>query len=315
MSEMLDWDKLKLFYQVATAGSITTAAERLNISQPALSRSILNLEARLKTQLFNRHKHGITLTRQGEILFKSAHKMYQESRYAEQALQEDYNAVEGELTILTTPAIASTWLMKYIPSFLEQYPDIRLKVIGEIQDIDVDQGDVLIRTFLAHQPTLIQHYATTFSMRLYASQEYLDKFGTPQTAEDLDNHRLISFNSGDMRHLDNMNWILKVGHKGGSIREPFLEFNSAACILKAAQLGLGIVELGKGYPAIEGVSLVEVLPDLKGPVVDIYYIYPEHKKSVRKVQAFLEHIIGKSQPAEYSNPDQGLETLDTPSLG
>lgn len=312
---MLDWEKLRLFYQVATAGSITTAAERMNISQPALSRSILNLEARLKTQLFNRHKHGITLTRQGEILFRSAHKMFLESRHAEQALHEDYNEVEGDLTIVTTPAIAATWLMKFIPSFLEKYPDIRLKVIGQLHDEDNILHDVLIKPYLPMQPTLIQHFVTSFSMRLFASPDYIEKFGMPKDAEDLDNHRLISFNSGTHNPMDNINWILKVGYKGGSLREPFLEFNSAPCILRAAQLGLGIVELGKGYPAIEGVELVEILPELKGPVVDIFYIYPEHKKKVRKIAAFLEHITGESQPREYDDSQENNNVMKLTHIG
>ncbi len=312
---MLDWEKLRLFYQVATAKSITTAAERMNISQPALSRSIKNLEDRLNTQLFNRHKHGITLTRQGDILFRSAHKMFLESRHAEQALREDHNEMEGELTIVTTPAIAATWLMKFIPTFLEKYPEMRLKVIGQLHEDDNLVADVLIKPYLAAQPTLIQHYVTSFGMRLHASQDYLDKFGMPKDAEDLDNHRLISFNSGSRNPLDDMNWILKVGHKGGSLREPFLEFNSAPCILKAAQLGLGIVELGKGYPAVEGVELVEVLPELKGPVVDIYYIYSEHKKNVRKIAAFLDHITGESQPIEYSDARENSNVMKLTRIG
>jgi DNA-binding transcriptional LysR family regulator len=294
----LDWDKLKLFYQVATAGSITTAAERLNISQPALSRSILTLEARLKTKLFNRHKRGITLTRQGEILFRGAHKMYVESRHLEHALQESTNEVEGEFTIVTTPALAATWVMKYLPSFLEKYPDVRIKVVGQMTEGNTNDGDVLIMTYIPHQPTLIQKYITTFQMRLHASQSYIDKFGMPKDAEDLDNHRLIAFDSGNLGPLENINWILKVGHKGGSLREPYMVFNSAPCILRAAKLGLGIVELGKGYPAAEGIELVEILPDLKGPVVDIFYIYPEHKKNVKKIAAFFDFITQESASKE-----------------
>jgi DNA-binding transcriptional LysR family regulator len=312
---MLDWDKLKLFYQVATAGSITTAAERLNISQPALSRSILNLEARLKTKLFERHKRGISLTRHGEILYRGAHKMFLESRQMEQALQEGGNEVQGNLNVITTPAIASTWLMKHIPGFLAKYPDVRIKVFGQLENSDITDGDVVIMTYLPLQPNLIQKYITTFYMRLYASQAYLDKFGTPTCVEDLDNHRLISFNSGNLNPLANMNWILNVGHKGGGMREPYLEFNSAACILKAAKLGLGIVELAKGYSALEGVPLVEVLPDQKGPAVDLFYIYPEHKKKVRKITAFLEHLTGKSEPTETTLDQEAAREIKLTSLG
>lgn len=312
---MLDWDKLKLFYQVATAGSITTAAERLNISQPALSRSILTLEGRLKTKLFERHKRGITLTRHGEILFRGAHKMFLESRHMEQALHDGGNEVTGDFTVVTTPALAASWLMRFLPGFIQKYPDIRVKVIGQMDESDANSGDVLIMTYMPLQPTLIQKFMTTFQMKLFASQDYIDQYGMPESAEDLDNHRLISFNSGQVNTLGNTNWILKVGHKSGDIREPFMEFNSAPCILRAAKLGLGIVELGKGYPEVEGVELVEVLPDLKGPVVDIFYIYPEHKKNVRKITAFFDHISSEMEPKEIEGPQEKPSGLKLSSLG
>jgi DNA-binding transcriptional LysR family regulator len=312
---MLDWDKIKLFYQVATAGSITTAAERLNISQPALSRSILTLEARLKTKLFNRHKRGITLTRHGEILFRGAHKMFLESRHMEQAMHEGNNEVEGELTIITTPAIAATWLMKYLPGFVKKYPALRLKVIGQEFDGDTNYGDVYIMTHLPHEPTLVQEYLTTFSMRLFASQNYIDEFGIPKDAEELDNHRLISFNTGTLNSLDHANWILKVGHNGGTMREPYMEFNSAASILRAGELGLGIVELGKGYPELEGIELIEVLPALKGPIVDIFYIYQEHKKNVKKVTALLQYITELNKAPSSNSQRDKLDTVTLTKIG
>jgi len=312
---MLDWDKIKLFYQVATAGSITTAAERLNISQPALSRSILTLEGRLKTKLFNRHKRGITLTQQGEILYRGAHKMFLESRHMEHALNEGNNEVEGDLTIVTTPAIAATWLMKYLPGFLKKYPDIRIKIIGQMHDAGSNNCDAMIMHHLPSDPTLVQTYLTTFQMKLYASQSYIDKFGMPKSAEDLDNHRLISFSSGGLNPLESFNWILKVGHKGGSVREAYLEFNSAPCILRAAELGLGIAELGKGYPAIEGVDLIEVLPELKGPVIEIFYIYPDYKKNVRKIKAFLEYIAGKDDFLRPVRPMDAVQDQRMTRLG
>lgn len=312
---MLDWDKLKLFYQVANAGSITTAAEKLNVSQPALSRSIQTLEARLKTKLFERHKRGITLTKQGDILFRGAHKMYLESRHIEHSLHESSNDVEGDLTIVTTPAIASTWLMKALPSFIDKYPDVRLKIVGQPDPDPKTPGDAFITTYIPLQPTLVQIYLTTFHMRLFASKEYIEKYGMPQTEEDLDNHRLISFNAGSNSPLGNINWILKVGHKGGGLREPFMEFNSASCILRAAKQGLGIVELGKGYPAIEGIELVPVLPHLKGPVVDIFYIYEDYKKNVKKVTAFQEHLTGDSVPKEMPGPQEKSSGIKLSALG
>ena len=71
----MDWDKLKIFHAVAEAGSFTNAKVTLNLSQSAISRQIQSLEEELKTQLFERHARGLTLTDNGEYLFKTAHEV------------------------------------------------------------------------------------------------------------------------------------------------------------------------------------------------------------------------------------------------
>ena len=71
----MDWDKLKIFHAVAEAGSFTNATVNLNLSQSAISRQIQSLEQDLKVQLFERHARGLTLTENGEYVFKTAHEV------------------------------------------------------------------------------------------------------------------------------------------------------------------------------------------------------------------------------------------------
>ena len=71
----MDWDKLKIFHAVAEAGSFTNATTVLNISQSAISRQIQSLEQDLKVQLFERHARGLTLTENGEYVYKTAHEV------------------------------------------------------------------------------------------------------------------------------------------------------------------------------------------------------------------------------------------------
>ena len=73
----LDWEKLRLFHCVAEAGSFTEAARRLHMSQPALSRQILALEASLGAKLFHRHARGLAMTHEGEQLYRATHEMHE----------------------------------------------------------------------------------------------------------------------------------------------------------------------------------------------------------------------------------------------
>ena len=71
----LDWDKLRIFHAAAEAGSFTHAADKLHLSQSAISRQVSSLEQDVGVALFNRHARGLILTEQGEVLFRTAHEV------------------------------------------------------------------------------------------------------------------------------------------------------------------------------------------------------------------------------------------------
>ena len=97
----MDWDKLKIFHAVAEAGSFTNATINLNLSQSAISRQIQTLENDLKVQLFERHARGLTLTENGEYLFKTAHDVISKLKEVESTLGDQKNKPTGKLTITT----------------------------------------------------------------------------------------------------------------------------------------------------------------------------------------------------------------------
>ena len=87
----MDWDKLKIFHTVAEASSFTKAATVLNLSQSAISRQIQSLEQELKTQLFERHARGLSLTENGEYLFKTASEVISKLKDVESTLTDTKN--------------------------------------------------------------------------------------------------------------------------------------------------------------------------------------------------------------------------------
>ena len=95
----MDWDKLKIFYAVAESGNFTKATYALNLSQSAISRQIQSLEQELKTQLFERHARGLSLTENGEYLFKTAREVISKLKDVESTLM-DRKEFEGEPKIL-----------------------------------------------------------------------------------------------------------------------------------------------------------------------------------------------------------------------
>jgi DNA-binding transcriptional LysR family regulator len=289
----MDWNKLRVFYHVARSGSFTLAAEKLNISQPALSRSIISLEDRLKTKLFQRHARGLILTKQGEILFMHAKKMLEEADKARTEIQEEETEPQGNLKIIATGGMVNHFIIKYIPEFVRRYPKIHLNIVASdnIPEFDVRGVDVAIRPQIHGQEGLIQRHLFTNHIRLYASPEYLNTYGIPKTPQDLDHHQLISFGSHDeARYFLPLNWHLTVDAPSDHVREPYIEVNTPHARLQLAESGLGIAALSKEHPGLDQANLVEVLPDLVGPVVETYYIYSTQLKDSKRVKVFGDYL-------------------------
>ena len=134
----------------------------------------------------------------------------------------------------------------------------------------------------------------TFKYQLYASPGYLEQFGVPQSVEDLAHHRLLSFcedkekKHGAISHT--VNWLLQVGNPLGKTHNSFFQTNTVQALLKAAQLNMGIATFAEESPCFAHSGLVKVLPDLKGPELDIYYVYPKELAHSKFITCFGDHL-------------------------
>jgi DNA-binding transcriptional LysR family regulator len=290
---IMDWDKLRVFHAVAEAGSFTHAGETLNLSQSAVSRQISALEEALAVPLFHRHARGLILTEQGETLNRTVREVFAKLAMTEALLGESKERPSGRLKVTTTSAFGSTWLASRIKEFLDLYPDISISAVLDDSELDLAmrEADVAIRLHPPRQPDLVQRHLLTIGYRVMASADYLKRAGVPQRAEDLDTHKIIVF--GDHRPpVDNINWLLDAGRKPGTTRRPVLEMNSVYGILQAVESGLGIAAL-PDYMREETAKLVEVLPDLKGPKIEAYFVYPEELRNSKRVAVFRDFLLAK----------------------
>ena len=189
----MDWDKLKVFHAAAEAGSFTHAGERLGLSQSAVSRQVSALEGELGVSLFHRHARGLILTEQGELLYRTAHEVFMKLEAARTKLTDSRERPNGELKVSTTPGIGIHWLLPRLGEFLDLYPDIHITLITTDEELDLAmrEADVAIRLRQPTQPDLIQRKLFSVHFHAYASPDYLKRFGTPRSHEELDKHRII----------------------------------------------------------------------------------------------------------------------------
>ncbi len=289
----MDWDKLRIFHAVAEAGSFTHAGEELNLSQSAVSRQISALEDSLGTTLFHRHARGLIPTEQGELLFNTAHEVFGKLSMVEAQLKDRKENPAGELRVTATIALGSAWLSPLLDEFVQAYPEIEVHLILEDKELDLSmrQADVAIRLYTPRQPDLIKRLLFEAHSHVYASQAYLDKHGTPDALEDMDNHRLIVWGSDSRPPIPNLNWILEAGSNKGA-RKPVLTINNIWAIKQAVLSGAGIASL-PDYIVRDSDDLVRVLPATEGPMFQAYFVYPEELRSVQRVNVFRDFLLRK----------------------
>ena len=296
----MDWDKLKIFHAVAEAGSFTSATVNLNLSQSAISRQIQSLEDDLKVKLFERHARGLTLTENGEYVFKTAHDVITKLREVETSLGDKKNKPSGKLTVTTFVSFGTTWLTPRIQEFMQLNPEIEIELIFDDKELDLStrQADIGIWARRPKQLNYIQKKLIDINYHIYGSPKYLEKYGYPKKLSDLNQHKFISFGKGAPSPVFNPDWALKLGMKDNKKRKTVMKVNSVYGLLLAVQSGVGLAAL-PDYLTVKQSNIVKVLPSIEGPITEAHFVYPQSLKNVARVQAFRNFLYSKISEWEF----------------
>ena len=298
----MDWDKLRIFHAVATAGSFTHAGQMLTLSQSAVSRQISALEEEIATPLFQRHARGLTLTNEGELLFTTVSDVLARLGAAEEALKNIHDSPRGHLKISATHGIGAYWLLPRLKEFLKEYPEVEIHVIMDDHELDLSQreADLAIRMRTPVQADLIQRKLFTVHYHMYASKDYLAERGAPASLEDIADHTIIVYGETAAPEIRDINWLLdlyrkhfKPGSKGSIIR-----INNMTGILQAVEAGLGIGVV-PDYIAADHPNLVPVLPDVPSISYDVHLVYADALRQSKRVAAFRDFLVKGSKDWQY----------------
>ena len=296
----MDWDKLKIFHAVAEAGNFTKATFILNLSQSAISRQIQSLEKELKTQLFERHARGLSLTENGEYLFKTAHEVISKLKEVESTLVDKKDKLSGKLTVTTVVSFGTTWLTPRIQEFMKLNPEMEIELIFDDKELDLStrQADIGIWMRRPKQLNHIQKKLIDIHYHIYGSTKYLEQYGHPKIITELNKHKFISYGKGAPSPVFNPDWALKLGVKDNKKRKPVMKVNSIYGLLLAVQSGVGLAAL-PDYITVSVSNIVKVLPQYEGPKTEAYFVYPQSLKNVARVIAFRNFLYSKVSKWEF----------------
>ncbi|MDG9669667.1 LysR family transcriptional regulator [Hahella sp. CR1] len=289
-------DELKTFIKCCECGSFSAAGKALVLSPSSVSRQIDNLEAKLQTKLFQRTTRQLILSDEGHFLLKRAEDILALVDDTIASLRQQHSEPEGRLRISVFDSYGRLRIAPLLPQFLALYPKVSIDIELENQIVDLyrDAVDIAIRIGPPEDSRLKAKKLTDGRTLLCASPDYVQRFGSPQTPDELAQHNCLLISRGRRQAW----WHFRKGQEyrrvqvQGSIRSaggtPLLE-----CALQGA--GVTLLTQWSMQPYIDEGRLLQLLPQWDASLyaeksAEIYAVYIDNHYMRPAIRAFLDFL-------------------------
>lgn len=296
---MIELSDLIAFVRVVEAGSLTRAARTLGATKSTVSRRITRMEKHLGSQLLHRHSHKVTPTDRGMVYFEYALRCIGLLRDGEVAIQIQQQQPQGVLRIAVPHELDRTLFGPLLTEYLDRYPDVRLVSILANEQVDLLRGDFDLAIIVGALPTagtsLIATKLGVSENGIYASPDYVERHGMPQSHVDLPRFDLLAWGLNDAR----AQW--RLGKEVQEVRvefQPRLICNDLSLLRQAVLSGLGISILPEficKHDLAQG-RMVAILPDWHAPDISYYAVFPQHSAMPVRVRSFIDFLVDKLRP-------------------
>ena len=259
----IDFELYRIFYTVANNGNITKAAEELMISQPAISKSIKNLEEQLGGQLFVRTKRGVILTEEGKEFYKYISKALEYIHNAENKFTDLINLNTGTIKIGISTTLTKQFLLPYLEIFHKKYPKIDIEIFTNVSSVLIPKlRNGLIDIVILNVVDSIKDKdieiikCKEINDCFVVNKDYTDLLKRELTLNDINNYPLILQSKGS----NTRTFLDELASKKGIILKPNMELSSYNLVVEFTKIGLGIGYATKEYikKEIENEELFEL---------------------------------------------------------
>ncbi|WP_298283525.1 LysR family transcriptional regulator [Novosphingobium sp.] len=291
----MDFNAAAIFVRVAEAGGFTAAARHLAMPKSTVSKKVAALEQELGVRLLNRTTRALTLTEAGSRVLSHCREAVGHIEAAEREARSLQQEPVGQLTIAAPPAIAISAVMPAIAAFMERFPLVSLVLLSSTDLADLDEGraDVMIWAAADMPPGHAVRLVAEIEVALFASAEYVQSNGSPQTPAELSQHAAVAHTYAYQRR--GFSWPLRSGDKTVDIvpvGPPRFASNDAMAVLAAIMSGHGIGGLPLAMVAAmpQAKTLVPVLPLWRASPVALGALFRDGASSSLKTRLFLDFI-------------------------
>ena len=305
------WTEIELFVQVAETGSLSRAAELLDLSNASASRHLAALEERLGVRLVERNTRRLYLTDTGQEFFQRARTILADLRDAESTVNAAALNPTGVLRVTASLSFSMHHIAPLLRQYTERYPNVTVHVEAANRYLDIIDNniDVAIRNreYEPDSNITIRRLAGTRRI-LVAAPAYLSKHGVPRDIEDLHRHKLLIYT-----HANNPNELrFTRGDEQQTVTvKGLLESNDGQILRAAALDGMGIL-VQPSYIVYDDVvagRLVPMLDDWDLPRLTVNLAYPSRKHLSAKVRTFIDFMAAHFEKMDYERKWTGQFTV------
>ncbi len=282
---------MRVFVEVAECQSFAEASRKLDISPPAVTRSVAQLEKLLGAKLFNRTTRLVRLTDAGNRYLVDTKRILEAIDEAEAAAVGSYRNPEGILTVTAPVLFGQKYIVPIVVEYLRRNPgvSVRLELLDRVTNLIEEGLDVAIRIGPLPESNLFAVTVGHVRRVVCGSPDYFETHGKPLHPSDLDNHRIIL--ASTVEHSSS--WSFQGEDKISVKVSPRLYCNHNSAAIRAATAGWGVTRL-MSYQVAEEIrqrELVTVLNDFETRSLPINVVHLEGRRANAKTRAFLDIAV------------------------
>lgn len=296
--------ELAFFVLLAKKGSLSETARELDITPPAVSKRLAQLEQRLGVRLINRTTRKMSLTDEGALYLEQASRILADIDAMEQMVSSSRKAPKGLLRVNATLGFGRTYIAPIVSAFVQRYPDVEVQLQLTDRPINLveEAFDLGIRFGALPDVRLSARKILSNRRFLCASPAYLKKAGVPQTPQELVEHACIIHRQNDDAYGI---WRMTKGRRTETVKvRGTLSSNDGDVVLGWALDGRGIVirsewDLTK---YLRTGRLQVVLQDYALPPADLFAVYPDRHHLSAKVRIFIDFLVTELKGLRVESP-------------
>lgn len=289
---MEDFSAISSFVRVVEAKSFASAAAQLGMTPSGVSRAVSRLEEQLGVRLLFRSTRALRLTDDGASFYTRCKEILADLAEATESLGYAHRKPQGKLRVGMSASVGRAAIVPQLSEFERRYPDIRLELMmcDYPYDLNEEGVDCAIRMGELEDSSLIARKIGYLRNVLLASPGYLERYGSPNSIEDLKNHRCINYVQPNGRPRQ---WQFDTpsGQVGIDIDAHML-INDAESVIQAVVSGLGITQAPHVIAScmLDFGKLELVMTDTISTGKPVWIVYPQKKHLSARVQAFIEWV-------------------------